>query len=236
MKSFREVFPEKKVFLAVIHAQSYFQVLRNVSVAQENGADGVFLISHGTLSDRELIRMYRTLRDERRGHSLPPFWMGLNCLGMGNEVFSGVPKDADGIWLDSLGVESSRPYQPEAQQVRRARGESGWEGLLFGGVAFKYQRQVRDSELAQVARRAAYFTDVLVTSGSATGVAPSVEKARIIKEGVGDFPSAIASGMTPENVWEYLPYADAFLVATGISSDFTALDPRKVRAFSQAMK
>ncbi len=236
MKSFREVFPKKKVFLAVIHAQSYLQSLRNVTVAQENGADGVFLISHGVLGDTELIKIYRTLRDERRERSLPPFWMGLNCLGMGNEVFPSVPEDTKGIWLDNLGVRNSLSYQPEAQEVRRARRESGWEGLLFGGVAFKYQRQIRDSELAQVAMRAAYFADVLVTSGPATGVAPGVEKMRIIREGVGDFPLAIASGMTPENVWEYLPYANAFLVATGISSNFTALDPRKVGAFSQAVK
>nr|NIN71503.1 hypothetical protein [Gemmatimonadota bacterium]NIO31186.1 hypothetical protein [Gemmatimonadota bacterium] len=47
---------------------------------------------------------------------------------------------------------------------------------------------------------------------------------------VGGFPLAIASGITPENVGDYLDVADCFLVATGISSSFTELDPVKVRS------
>jgi len=35
--------------------------------------------------------------------------------------------------------------------------------------------------------------------------------------GVGDSALAIASGVSPENVTEYMPYADVFIVATGIS-------------------
>ena len=41
-------------------------------------------------------------------------------------------------------------------------------------------------------------------------------------------PLAIASGITPENVGDFLPYASAFLVATGISRNFHDLDPRRV--------
>ena len=35
--------------------------------------------------------------------------------------------------------------------------------------------------------------------------------------------------MTPENVTDYLPWADCFLVATGISYTFEELDPARVR-------
>lgn len=51
-----------------------------------------------------------------------------------------------------------------------------------------------------------------------------------MKAAVGDFPLAIASGITPENVGEYLPWCDCFLVATGISCSFEELDPERVRA------
>ena len=54
-----------------------------------------------------------------------------------------------------------------------------------------------------------------------------------MKEAVGDFPLAIASGITPENVADYLDVADCFLVATGISRSFTELDPAKVRSLSE---
>jgi hypothetical protein len=42
-----------------------------------------------------------------------------------------------------------------------------------------------------------------------------VNAARPLKRALGDWPLAIASGITPENVGEYLPVADCFLVATG---------------------
>jgi predicted TIM-barrel enzyme len=38
----------------------------------------------------------------------------------------------------------------------------------------------------------------------------------------------LPSGITPDNVTDYLPYADAFFVATGVSGSFTELDPGKV--------
>lgn len=43
-------------------------------------------------------------------------------------------------------------------------------------------------------------------------------------------PIALASGVTPENVDAYLPFVDAYLVATGISLDFEHLDASRTRA------
>lgn len=51
-----------------------------------------------------------------------------------------------------------------------------------------------------------------------------------MKEALGDLPLAIASGITPDNIKRYLPYADCYLVATGISKSFTELDEARLRA------
>ena len=45
-----------------------------------------------------------------------------------------------------------------------------------------------------------------------------------MKEAIGDFPLAIASGITPANIADYLPVSDCYLVATGISKTFEELD------------
>lgn len=50
-----------------------------------------------------------------------------------------------------------------------------------------------------------------------------------MKQAIGEFPLAIASGITPENVSESLDIADCFLVAKGISTSFTELDPVRVK-------
>lgn len=105
--------------------------------------------------------------------------------------------------------------------------------LYFGGVAFKYQRHVEDFESA--CRVATRYMDVVTTSGPGTGHAAEVEKIRRMKAALGVIPLAIASGVTPENVADYLPHADCFLVATGISRSFTELDPARVRSLIAAV-
>jgi predicted TIM-barrel enzyme len=70
--------------------------------------------------------------------------------------------------------------------------------------------------------------EVVTTSGPGTGKAASPDKIRTMKQALGDFPLAIASGITPDNIDDYLPNADCFLVATGVSSSFDELDAKLV--------
>jgi predicted TIM-barrel enzyme len=70
--------------------------------------------------------------------------------------------------------------------------------------------------------------DVVTTSGPGTGQAARPEKVRAMKEAIGSHPLALASGVTPENVTDYLAWVDCFLVATGISYTFEELDPGRV--------
>jgi len=41
-------------------------------------------------------------------------------------------------------IRETEDDQPEADAVLAAIRETGWPGLYFGGVAFKYQRPVDD--------------------------------------------------------------------------------------------
>ena len=113
------------------------------------------------------------------------------------------------------------------------RDERGQGELYFGGVAFKYQGDTENP--ARAAELAVPFVDVITTSGDGTGIAADVEKIQLMKEAIGDHPLAIASGITPENVEEYIPYADCFLVATGVSNSHTELNPDRVRKLAQIL-
>jgi predicted TIM-barrel enzyme len=57
-----------------------------------------------------------------------------------------------------------------------------------------------------------------------------------MRGGAGDALLGIASGITPENVKSYMPYANCFLVASGIGSSWSELDPARVRMLVQAVK
>jgi len=215
-----------KFLLPVIHVLDLDQVLRNVGTAKINGADGVFLINHGSIETHELVEFY-----EEAVKCFPGFWIGLNCLDLqGYEVFRNVPNSVDGIWIDDGGIsEKSSPCNKSnrcAKKICRYKEESGFTGKYFGGVAFKGRERVRD--VKKVAEMAMEFMDVVTTSGTCTGVAADVEKIASMKEAIGDKPLALASGVTLANVFKYLPFVDYFLVATGISSGFYELDPQKL--------
>lgn len=218
MKLFNDVFFNRKVILPVIHIKDKFQVLRNAVVAHIFGCDGVFLINHGDMSYSILFDMYYSLYKV-----FPDWWIGVNCLDLSPiEVFSEVHQGISGIWVDNAMIDEESNDQLKAIEIQKAREESGWQGLYFGGVAFKYQRPV--SEWAKAACIATNYMDIVTTSGPATGEPAYLGKIKEMKQAIGNRPLAIASGITPQNVRSYLGFVDCFLVSTGISKDFWNLD------------
>ncbi len=227
MVGYTAIFPKRHTFLAVVHAEDEAQVMRNVAIACDNGADGVFLINH-SIPAAALIGLHAVVR---RKH--PGYWAGLNLLGLDpRKALEILPPDAGGLWTDNAGITEDRGC-PEAEAFAARRKASPWAGLYFGGVAFKYQGHVKDP--ARVAALAMPFVDVITSSGAGTGSAPSPEKIRAMRAAIGDHPLAIASGITPENAHLFTPHADCFLVATGVSDSHTELNAKRVRALADAL-
>lgn len=231
---FKDIFSNLPAVFPVIHVQGMLQAIENVRVVSGEGVDGVFLINHGNggVSHKLLFRICEVAKK-----AFPNFWVGVNCLDLEPEfVFSQVPREVNGVWTDNAGIIEAGATPVYAEKIKEARKRSGWDGLYFGGVAFKYQLAIPDKHLRYVAMVAMNYMDVIVTSGPATGVSPTEEKVMAMREGIGDFPLAIASGMTPENVKKFVPHVSAFLVATGISKDFFNIDPYRLRAFMRAVR
>ena len=62
-----------------------------------------------------------------------------------------------------------------------------------------------------------YLADALIISGKMTGSAPSVDKVKLARSIVGERrPILMGSGTTPENIAEFLKYADGAIVGFGI--------------------
>jgi uncharacterized protein len=228
MSLFKEIFRKKHIFIPVIHVEGGAQALRNVEIALLGGADGVFLINH-SISYRSLIECYEEVRKK-----FPGMWIGLNCLDLGTSSINYIPIEMDGLWVDNAHVNESQNPVHGAKEFQRLRWNRDWQGLYFGGVAFKYQEEIKD--VARVAKLAVPFVDIITTSGPGTGKAAPLSKIRAMREAIDDHPLAIASGITLENVEEYLPYADCFLVATGISNSHTELNPLKVRRLAEILE
>ncbi len=213
----------KKTILPVIHVETEEQALRNATIAKACGADGVFIISHGYYSADELYDLALKVKKELDG-----FWVGVNCLDLtAEQAMQTIPLELDGLWTDNAHIEEDAEIQKYAKNVWEIKRQRGWHGKYFGGVAFKYQRKV--SDLDATVEKSKPYMEVICTSGDGTGIAADLEKVKKMKQAAGDFPLAIASGITPENISEYLPYIDHYLVATGIGKSFTEIDEKKLK-------
>lgn len=222
------------VVLPVIHVFDEVQACSNMAIAFGEGAQGVFLINHD-FPKEELLPILVTARKE-----FPAEWIGVNFLAvtgldafpiLGDLMCRGVPINA--YWADNARIDESRSKldQPEAQAINVARSESGWDGIYFGGTAFKSQRAVAAEAFDAAASIAAHYMDVVTTSGSQTGMAADLSKIKAFRRALNDRALGLASGVTPENAIDYSPYVDAFLVATGINrtNDFYNIDPARLK-------
>jgi uncharacterized protein len=223
-----EVFGCPRVLLPVVHPVDRATAMASVRVAHDAGAKGIFLINQG-MSTEQVLELVMVVRAE-----LPKLWVGLNLLGVppAQVLARGLAACAgrlDGIWSDNAHIEEDAATQPVAQEVVDARRAHGWPGLYFGGVAFKYQREIPAASLGRATAAALPYMDVVCTSGPGTGQAAEVNKVIAMRAGiVARGALALASGVTEHNVATYLPYVDAYLVGTGIERGFGILDPARV--------
>ena len=87
----------------------------------------------------------------------------------------------DGLWCD-------QSIKLEDYKYRK------FKGMLFTGLAFKYQPQPKDIELA--CQESILTSDVSTTSGPGTGKAADINKILELRSHLGEHPMAIASGVS----------------------------------------
>lgn len=103
-----------------------------------------------------------------------------------------------GIWRDNAYIDERTDAQLHAAYVQMTRARYDWDGLYFGGVAFKYQRPVADADLGQAAQKSSKWMDVITTSGPETGTAADITKVQLMREGAVTHPIALTSGVSCE--------------------------------------
>ena len=220
--------------LPVIHVLNNEQTHKNVQIAIKEGVAGVFLINHDFGVD-EFLPIIRHIRS-----CFPSLWLGVNFLGVtGLHAFATLAElcetgcEVDGYWADDARIDENRAMddQEEAKAIMDAKADCGWNGLYFGGTAFKKQRPVDEKDYLAAAELGAGWMDVVTTSGVATGEEAGTAKVATFRQGVGDQALALASGITPWNIHRYVDDLDAVLVATGINhdGDFYHISPTKLR-------
>ncbi|WP_094980454.1 MULTISPECIES: adenine phosphoribosyltransferase [Rhodococcus] len=214
----------------VIHVHDLDQVSEQVEVARRHPISGVFLIDH----DADDIRLARCIDHVRLKQ--PDIFLGANVIRrsatealniLAPHFPGGIPLDA--IWTDNAGV-SLDGDDHEFRSLHSARERTGWTGLHFGGIAFKYQTPVSESDLPRLGELARRHVDIPTTSGPGTGLAADTHKLEALRQGLHNHPLALASGVTPDNVESFIGLVDHILVSTGIADDNDRIDSGKLAA------
>lgn len=191
----------------VIHIKNPEITLRNCEILIRNDIHNCFLIDH--TNNKEELSL-RAIRQEYK----KDFWVGVNFLltSFEKELQYIDWEDWDAIWTD---------YLPETRANIKVP--------IFGSVGFKYQQY--DKDILKQIGLAAKTCDVIVTSGDATGIAPSYEKVQKIKM-FSNKSVGIASGINKDNITTY--GVDYYMVATSISKDFYNIDEDKLKELIEA--
>ena len=154
---FHDFFGDKApVILPVIHVINHAQTASNIDKLIDAGIGGCFLINH----DFDVARFLPLIRSIRA--SYPNFWIGLNFLAVTGldafPVLATLAKEGyriDAYWADDARIDERKNQQKEANEIQNIRQKTGWNGLYFGGTAFKKQRKVHPADYgksAQIAR------------------------------------------------------------------------------------
>ena len=214
-------------FWPVIHLRTEQELFRNLRVADAVKADGVFLIDHRGSGAKETAKFYAMAEDYCSTERFK-FKIGVNLLGYGPVAALGdKPVGCGDIWSDECGYSVLlRGFDRQTvRRINKAKESNNPRARFWGSFAFKYQTEVPEEQYANLANPPE-FLDVLVTSGPGTGEAADVSKIKAIRnQWAGKL--AIASGITPGNVVDYLLYVDIVMAATGIGADFYNLDLAK---------
>lgn len=222
---------KEHIVLPAVHAKTTAQVIENLKIIQWEWADWFFLVNN-KVSSVKLREIYQDIQGQ-----FEDLFHGINDLGLDPEDKFTKSNECrvDWIWVDN-------PRIPEinkidcVSRIENAKQVTKWDWLYFWWVAFKYQLPLSWEELPIAIQAAKKNMDVITTSGTATWSAAMIDDVKYMKILAWDFPIALASWITPENIASYLPYVDVSIVATGISKDFFNFDNKKLRELIRKIK
>ncbi len=207
--------------IPVIHTVSTEQVIYNATLCAANGINKIFLIDHRT-DDINIMEKYVNYVKEM---VCPNMDIGVNFLGLNTKdaMIKAEELKLNYLWADKSYIEPKTLSKAEEILDYQKRV---W---YFGCVAFKYQTPERD--LKWTCERACELMDVITTSGSGTGKAPSINKIKNIRNYIGSRKLAIASGVNSENKKIFDEFTDYYLVASSITDKKEFIIESKLKEF-----
>jgi hypothetical protein len=241
MPRFRERFPAAKPLIGVIHLPPLpgyaaspgmpaviAHALAELATHRVGGLDGVLVENendqpHRVEAARETIAAMTAVTRELV-HAAGGFPVGVEILLNDPEASLAVALAAGAGFIrsDYFVDAMSRPEHGEMRiapdAVLAYRTAIGAERvLIMADIQVKYAELLEPRSLAESARSAyAHGADAIVVTGSRTGEPPAREQLDAAREGAGECPVLIGSGLAPANAAALLAACDGAIVGTSL--------------------
>lgn len=211
---FQNLFSVEKPIIGMIHLsgdskrEKMLRALAEIERYQINGIDGAIIEDyHGSLND------VKDVLKETKNFSFKII-LGINVLRDPYLAFNLADRyGAEFIQFDTI--------QEEYLDVCKFNSlkQEFPDVVVLGGVGFKYipeTGRTLDQELEEGKQRC----DAIVTTGEGTGIETPLEKLKVYRSKLKDFPLIIGAGVTDQNIREQLQYADGAIIGSFFKKDY----------------
>ena len=196
------------------------------------------------LDEKGIALMTQIVSEARRRFDKP---IGIQMLEAANVTSLEIAAEAD---LDYIRVEAfvfahvggSGVINGSAGKILRRRKELGAEHIqVFADVKKKHGSHslTIDLDIKDEIRQAEFFmADGVIVTSQFTGINPSKDDLVQARQAT-NLPVLIGSGMTADNIHEYLPLADGFIVGSCFRKDgkfLEILEPERLTTFMKAFE
>ena len=211
---FKNVFKTEKPIIGMLHLLGDTRqgivdnAIKEMKMMTKHGVAAV-LVENYFGSETDVENVLAVLQRD-----YPEVVYGVNVLGDMETAFSLAKKyNAKFIQVDSI----CGHLHPEVEKnfydrVDAMRTECG--ALLLGGVRFKYQPVYSGRSLKEDLVIGRQHCDVIVVTGTGTGISTELDKIREFRSVLGEFPLIVGAGMTADTAAEQLSYADGGIVGS----------------------
>lgn len=207
----------------------------DIDASFEGGADAVILINEWCA----LKELQSTLDAVRKQY--PREKLGVNYLGDEAEPYGYLDSfrlsrtyDLSVVWTDFSGVDLINEKPPvDLHAIAQARDP---RTFYCSGVHMKYSTlKDPNKTIEESALQAMGFVDGVIITGPKTGIASDPDKLSRARAVIGQYPLGVASGVSPENAHEILPFIDFCLVASSLQDEKKRIKKNRVRELRHAL-
>ncbi|MEK7533678.1 MAG: BtpA/SgcQ family protein [Patescibacteria group bacterium] len=260
MSLYKEIFPERKSIIGMIHlpplvgypehqpvAMTRHRILEEAKHLEESGVHAIMVENNYSTPHKEFVKPAEALEMTRlvdsvvRSVRIPVgvdvLWSGYRtafdiCKATGAR-FIRVASYVDDV-MTRYGLMIGRA--DEAMAYRRRLGLER-NVAVFADVQVKHSEMIDKAKPLRRSVREAVVkgADGIIVTGTWTGVAPIMSDLHIARHFGRGLPIVVGSGSTPENMGDLFTSSDALIVGTAIMTD-RVVDRSKLDAYMDAYR